>query len=85
MNFNHCLAAARAYHYTNHLLMTAPLAALAYVIVFFTARGEAARRGLTLTFGGLADAYFVWLALLSSLADFFATAIVLRLAGLYPL
>jgi hypothetical protein len=80
--FNHCLAATRAGNYATRLLMTGPIAAFAYIIVFFTARGEAAGRRLTLTFGGLADAYFVMLAFISSMTGFVLTLLFLTLVDL---
>ena len=82
LRFDHCLAVTKASNYMTRLLMTGPLTAFAYIIVFFTARGEAAGRRLTLTFGGLADAYFVLLAFISSMTGFALTMLVLSLIDL---
>lgn|GEM_PF-2137490 len=69
--FRHCVALTRATEYVTRLIIAGPLAGMAYVIVFFSARAEAAGRGLALTFGGLADVYFIYLAFISPLSTFF--------------
>jgi hypothetical protein len=52
-------------------MLTGPVAALVYVLVFFGARRAAARRGIALTSSGLGDTYFVYRAALSVIAIFF--------------
>jgi len=85
VEFQNCLTTLRLRHYGYQLMMSGPIMAGVYIIVFFWARAEAAKRGLTLTFGGLADAYFVWLAFLSSLADYIVVFVLSSVSLFVPL